>query len=54
MRIALCDRLKDRVLAVERKWNRVIKWRLEMDGEVLTFVRCFASQTGCTEEEKEL
>lgn len=51
--IVLCEDLKDRVLAVERPCDRVMRVKLEIEGEVWNVISCYAPQTGCTEEEKE-
>ena len=49
----LCEDLKDRVLAVERPSNRVMRMKLEIEGEVWNIISCYAPQTGCTEYEKD-
>ena len=41
-----------RVLAVERLSDRVMRMKLEIEGEVWNIVSCYAPQTGCTEYEK--
>ena len=51
--IVLCEELKDRVLAVERPSDRVIRMKLDIEGEVWNIVSCYAPQTGCTEYEKD-
>ena len=49
--IVLCEDLKDRVLAVERPSDRVMRMKLEIEGEVWNIISCYAPQTGCTEYE---
>ena len=53
MEIVLCEELKDRVLAVERPSNIVIRMKLEIEGEVWNITSRYAPQTGCTEYEKD-
>ena len=50
--IVLREELKDRVLAVERPSDRVMRMKLEIEGEVWNIISCYAPQTGCTEYEK--
>ena len=51
--IVLCEELKDRVLAVERPSDRVMRMKVEIEGEVWNIISCFALQTGCPEYEKD-
>ena len=51
--IVLCEEPKDRVLAVERPSDRVVRMKLEIEGEVWNIISCYAPQTGCTEYEKD-
>ena len=53
MGIVLSEDLKDRVLAVERPSDRVMRMKLEIEGEVWNIISCYAPQTGCTEYEKD-
>ena len=46
--IVLCEELKDRVLAVERPSDRVMRMKVEIEGEVWNNTSCYAPQTGCT------
>ena len=52
MGIVLCEELKYRVLAMERTSDKVIRMKLEVEGEVWNITSCYAPQTGCTEYEK--
>ena len=52
MGIVLCEELKVRVLAVERSSDRVMRVKLEIEGEVWNVISCYAPQTRCTEYEK--
>lgn len=38
---------------MERPCDRVMRVKLEIEGEVWNVISCYAPQTGCTEEEKE-
>ena len=51
--IVLCEDLKDRVLAVERPSDRVMRMKLDIEGEVWNIISCYEPQTGCTEYEKD-
>ena len=51
--IVLCEELKDRVLAMERPSDRVIRVKLEIEGEVRNSISCYSPQTGCTECKKD-
>ena len=51
--IVLCEDLEERVLVVERPSDRVMRMKLEIEGEVWNIVSCYAPQTGCTEYEKD-
>ena len=51
--IVLCEELKHRVLAVERPSDRVMRMKLDIEGEVWNIISCYAPQTGCTEYEKD-
>ena len=51
--IVLCVELKDRVLAVTRTCDRVMRIKLEIEGEVWHVMSCYAPQTGCPQDEKE-
>ena len=43
--IVLCEELKDRVLAVERPTDIVMRMKLENEGEVGNIISCYAPQT---------
>ena len=43
----------DRVLAVERTCDRVMRRKLEIEGKVWHIISCYAPQVGCTQEEKD-
>ena len=45
--------MKDRVLAVERPSDRVMRMKLEIEGVVWNIISFYAPQTGCTEYEKD-
>ena len=51
--IVLSEDMKDRVLAVERTCDRVMRMKLEIEGEVWHIISCYAPQVGCTQEEKD-
>ena len=51
--IVLCEELKDRVLTVTRPCDRVMRIKLEIEGEVWHIISCYAPQTGCPQDEKE-
>ena len=51
--IVLSEDLKDIVLAVERPSDRVMRMKLEIEGEVWNIISCYAPQTGCTEPQNE-
>ena len=44
---------KDRVLAVTRTCDRVMRIKLEIEGELWHIISCYAPQTGCPQDEKE-
>ena len=44
--------LKDKVIEVGRKSDRVMHITVEIEGEFWTIVSCYAPQTGCEEEER--
>ena len=50
--IVLSEDMIDRVLAVERTCDRVMRMKLEIEGEVWHIISCYAPQVGCTVEEK--
>ena len=50
--IVLSEDMRDRVLAVERKCDRVTRMKLEIEGEVWHIISCYTPQVGCTQEEK--
>ena len=50
--IVLSEDMRDRVLAVERTCDRVMRMKLEIEGEVWHIISCYAPQVGCTQEEK--
>ena len=45
--------MRDRVLAVERTYDRVMRMKLEIEGEVWHIISCYAPQVGCTQDEKD-
>ena len=45
--------MRDRVLAVERTCDRVMRMKLDIEGEVWHIISCYAPQVGCTQEEKD-
>ena len=49
--IVLCEDLKYRVMAVERPSDRLMRMKLEIEGEVWNIISCDASPIGCTEYE---
>ena len=51
--IVLSEDMRDRVLAVERTCDRVMRMKLEIEGEVWHNISCYAPQVGCTQEEKD-
>ena len=51
--IGICEELKDRVLAVTRTCDRVMRIKLEIEGEVWHMISCYAPQTECPQDEKE-
>ena len=51
--IVLCEELKDRVLAVERPSDRVMRIKLDIEFEVWSIISCYAPQIGCTKCEKD-
>ena len=51
--IILSEDMRDRVLAVERTCDRVMRMKLEIEGEVWHIISCYAPQVGCTQEEKD-
>ena len=51
--IVLCEDLKYIVLAAERPSDRLMRMKLEIEGEVWNIISCYESQTGCTEYEKD-
>ena len=51
--IVLCEELKEGVLAVTRPCDRVMKIKLEIEGEVWHIISCYAPQTGCPQDETE-
>ena len=51
--IVLCEDLKERALAVGRPSEKVMRMKLEIEGEVWNIISCYAPQTGCTEYEKD-
>ena len=51
--IVLSEDMKDRVLAVERTCDRVMRMKLEIEGEVWHIISCYAPQVGCTQQEKD-
>ena len=51
--IVLSEDMRDRVLAVERTCERVMRMKLEIEGEVWHIISCYAPQVGCTQEEKD-
>ena len=50
--IVLIEAMRDRVLAVERTCDRVMRMKLEIEGEVWHIISCYAPQVGCTQEGK--
>ena len=51
--IVLSEDMRDRVLAVERTCDRVMRMKLEIEGEVWHIISCYEPQVGCTQEEKD-
>ena len=51
--IVLSEDVRDRVLAMERTCDRVMRMKLEIEGEVWHIISCYAPQMGCTQEEKD-
>ena len=51
--IVLAGRLKNCVLEVKRLNDRIMRMKLEWEGEIVNVMSVYAPQTGCTEEEKE-
>ncbi|XP_068227755.1 uncharacterized protein [Palaemon carinicauda] len=51
--IILTGKLKSCVLEVKRLNDRIMRMKLEWDGEILNVISVYASQTGCPEEEKD-
>ena len=51
--IALSEDMRDRVLAVERTCDRVMRMKLEIEGEVWHIISCYVPQVRCTQEEKD-
>ena len=51
--IVLCEYLKNRVMAAERPSDRVMRMKLEIEGEVWNIISCYAPKTGFTEYEKD-
>ena len=50
--IVLCEELKEGVLVVTRPCDRVMRIKLEIEGEVWPIISCYAPQTGCPQDEK--
>ena len=45
--------MRDRVLAVTRTCDRVMRMKLDIEGEVWHIICCHAPQVGCTQEEQD-
>ena len=52
--IVLSEDMRDRVLAVERTCDRVMRMKLEIEGEVWHIISCYAPQVGCIQEDKDV
>ena len=50
---AMSEDMRDRVLAVERTCDRVMRMKLHIEGEVWHIISFYAPQVGCTKEEKD-
>ena len=50
--VIVSPELKDKVIEVGRKSDRVMHITVEIESELWTIVSCYAPQTGCEEEEK--
>ena len=53
MGIVLREEPKDRALAVEQPSDKVMRMKLEIEGEVWNIISCYAPQTGCAEYEND-
>ena len=51
--IILAKELKNNVLEVKRRNDRLMKMKIVLDGEVLNVMSAYAPQVGCTDEEKD-
>ena len=49
----MAKELKNNVLEVKRRNDRLMKMKIVLDGEVLNVMSAYAPQVGCTEEEKD-